>query len=85
MLEAAITKRTLLHEWCRRIPLIAWNAERTGHHAVAAAHALLAVVQYYAFGRAIHGADRAGRNAGWFQAVTAKLAHKSAFWAFNNG
>src|SRR5207244_351712 len=65
----------LAHARDRLRPLVLRHAERTRHHAVAAAHALVGVVRDRTFLMLDERADGADRDAGRIEAVHAELAH----------
>ena len=77
--DAVVAENALADVGNRGLPLVARNAIRAGHHAIAAAHAFGAVVNHGAKIRLVQRPDRAGRGAGRFQAVAALLAHKCLF------
>src|SRR5581483_5190980 len=63
--------RALLHTGKDFVPLVLGDAEGTGHHAIAAAHATVLVVNHWTSCGLAQGTDRAHRSTGRIGAVHA--------------
>ena len=59
------------------VPFVLRHAERTGLHAIAAAHALAGFVRYRSFSGFDQRADRANRNTGRLVAVHTHAPHET--------